>query len=152
MTGKIFSFSSSVARLGLTVAASCLLSPTLFAAGVTIRFAGDSDVGQGGRWTRQVCQEWAQKTGNTLVYINRPNDATETLQQFQQYWAAKSPDVDVYMIDVIWPGIAAPHAVDLKKYFKDDELKGFFPRIIENNTVNGKLVGMPLFTDAGILY
>jgi trehalose/maltose transport system substrate-binding protein len=152
MTGKIFSFSSIVARLGLTVAASCLLSPTLFAAGVTIHFAGDSDVGQGGRWTRQVCQEWAQKTGNTLVYINRPNDATETLQQFQQYWAAKSPDVDVYMIDVIWPGIAGPHSVDLKKYFKDNEIKEFFPRIIENNTVNGKLVGMPLFTDAGILY
>ena len=151
MTGIISNLRSIVARLGVMAGASWILTPALFA-GVTIHFAGDSDVGQGGRWTRQVCQEWAQKTGNTLVYINRPNDATETLQQFQQYWAAKSPDVDVYMIDVIWPGIAGPHSVDLKKYFKDDEIKEFFSRIIENNTVNGKLVGMPLFTDAGILY
>ena len=151
MTGNISNLRSIVARLGVMAGASWILTPALFA-GVTIHFAGDSDVGQGGRWTRQVCQEWAQKTGNTLVYINRPNDATETLQQFQQYWAAKSPDVDVYMIDVIWPGIAGPHSVDLKKYFKDDEIKEFFSRIIENNTVNGKLVGMPLFTDAGILY
>src|ERR1700746_3576140 len=56
------------------------------------------------------------------------------------------------MIEVIWPGIAAPHAVDLKKYFKEDEIKAHFPRIIENNTVGGKLVGWPFFTDAGVLY
>ena len=65
---------------------------------------------------------------------------------------AKSPDVDVYQIDVIWQGIAAPHAVDLKKYYNEDEIKAYFPRIIENNTVGGKLVSIPLYTDAGILY
>jgi trehalose/maltose transport system substrate-binding protein len=127
-------------------------TPTLWGAGVTIRFAGDSDVGEGGRWTKALAEEWAQKTGNKLEYISRPNDASTTLQLFQQYWAAKSGDVDVYMIDVIWPGIAAPHAIDLKKYFKEDEIKEHFPRIIENNTVKGKLVGMPFFTDAGVLY
>jgi trehalose/maltose transport system substrate-binding protein len=40
----------------------------------------------------------------------------------------------------------------MKKVFKDDEIKQFFPRIIENNTVNGKLVSIPWYTDAGILY
>jgi len=125
---------------------------TVFGAGATIRFAGDSDVGEGGRFTKALAQEWAQKTGNKLEYISRPNDASATLQQFQQYWAAKSPDVDCYMIDVIWQGIAAPHAADMKKYIKDDEIKQFFPRIIENNTVGGKLVSIPWFTDAGILY
>ncbi|MGA8657604.1 MAG: ABC transporter substrate-binding protein [Chthoniobacterales bacterium] len=71
---------------------------------------------------------------------------------YNQYWAAQSPDVDAYLIDVIWPGIAAPHAVDLKKFVKEDEIKEYFPRIIENNTVDGKLVAQPFFTDAGILY
>jgi hypothetical protein len=75
------------------------------------------------------------------------------LSLFNQYWAAQSPDVDAYMIDVIWPGIAAPRAVDLKKYFKEDEISQFFfPPIIEYNTVDGQLVAMPLLTDAGILY
>jgi trehalose/maltose transport system substrate-binding protein len=129
-----------------------LITPTVFGAGATIRFAGDSDVGEGGRWTRAVAEEWAQKTGNKLEYISRPNDASATLQLFQQYWAAKSADVDVFMVDVIWQGICGPHAVDLKKYFKDDEIKAFFPRIIQNNTVNGKLVSIPWFTDAGLLY
>jgi len=128
------------------------LAPSAFAAGVTIHFAGDSDVGEGGKWTRTVAQEWAKKTGNTLEYVSRPNDASATMSQYNQYWAARSGDIDVYQIDVIWPGIAAPHAVDMKKYVKDDEIAQYFPAIIKNNTVNGQLVGVPVFTDCGILY
>ena len=99
-----------------------------------------------------AAEEWAKKTGNKVEYISRPNDASATLQQFQQYWAAKSPDIDAYMVDVIWQGILAPHAVDMKKYYNEAEIKEFFPRIVENNTVGGKLVSIPLFGDAGILY
>ena len=84
------------------------LSATVFGQGATVRFAGDSDVGEGGRWKRAAAEEWAKKTGNKVEYISRPNDASATLQQFQQYWAAKSPDIDVYMVDVIWQGILAP--------------------------------------------
>jgi len=135
-----------------TFSAAIILSPAVFGQGATIRFAGDSDVGEGGRWSRAAAEEWAKKTGNKIEYISRPQDASATLQQFQQYWAAKSPDIDVYMVDVIWQGILAPHAVDLKKYFKEDEIAKNFPRIIENNTVGDKLASLPWFTDAGILY
>jgi trehalose/maltose transport system substrate-binding protein len=129
-----------------------LLCPAVFGQGVTVRYAGPSDVGEGGRWEKAKTEEWAKKTGNKVEYISRPQDASATLQQFQQYWAAKSPDIDIYMVDVIWQGILAPHAVDLKKYFKEDETSKFFPRIIENNTVGGKLASIPCFTDAGIFY
>ena len=128
-----------------------MVNPTAFGAGVTIRFASDSS-GTGGAFIKALCDEWSQKTGNKVEIISRPQDASATLQQYQQYWAAKSGDVDAYQIDVIWQGIAGPHAVDLKKYYKEDEISQFFPRIIENNTVDGKLVSIPWFTDAGILY
>jgi trehalose/maltose transport system substrate-binding protein len=97
-------------------------------------------------------EEWAQKTGNKVEYIDSPADTNDRLALYQQYWAAKSPDVDVYMIDVIWPGIVAPHAADLKQFFTQQELAQFFPRIVENNTIKGKLTSIPFFTDAGLLY
>jgi hypothetical protein len=53
------------------------------------------------------------------------------------------------MVDVIWQGIAAPHAVDLKKYFKEEEIKQFFSHNVENNTVNGRLVSIPWFMVTG---
>ena len=116
-----------------SILAASLIVPSGFGAGVTIRFASDSS-GTGGAFIKALCDEWSQKTGNKVEIISRPQDASATLQQYQQYWAAKSGDVDVYQIDVIWQSIAAPHSVDLKKYFKPDEISQHFPRIIENNT------------------
>ena len=110
--------------------------PAVFGQGATVRFAGDSDVGEGGRWSRAAAEEWAKKTGNKIEYISRPQDASATLQQFQQYWAAKSPDIDVYMVDVIWQGILAPHAVDLKKYFKEDEISKSTSRASSRTTLS----------------
>ncbi|RIH87441.1 putative ABC transporter-binding protein [Calidithermus terrae] len=136
-----------IVALSLTVGAAAL------AQGVTIRVAGDSTaVGEGGRWMKAKAEEWAKKTGNKIEYIDSPADTNDRLALYQQYWAAKSPDVDVYMIDVIWPGIVAPHAADLKQFFTQQELAQFFPRIVENNTIKGKLTSIPFFTDAGLLY
>jgi trehalose/maltose transport system substrate-binding protein len=145
-------FSNGCVRaLGVTLFA-CLLIPTALAAGVTVRFMGDPVDKEVGRWTRAVAEAWAKSTGNTLEYISRPNDGSATLLEYQQYWAAKSSQVDVYMLNAIWQGVAAPHAVDLKKYIKDGEVKQHFPRIVENNTLAGKFVSLPMFAEAGLLY
>src|SRR5271157_3475041 len=147
------SFGRNAVRLLGVLFLVSLLTPRHFASGETVRFAGDSDlVGNNGRWTREVAEEWAKKTNNTVEYISRPADATATLQLYLQYWGSKSADVDVYMVDVIWQGIAAPHAVDLKKYFKEEEIKQFFSHNVANNTVDGRLVSIPWFIDAGLLY
>ena len=110
---------------------STLPCPALFGAGITVRSSGEPS-SEGGRYNRALAEEWAQKTGNKVEYFFRPSDSSAALQVYQQYWAAKSSDVDVYQIDVIWQGVAAPHAVDLKKYYKGDEIQAYFPRIIEN--------------------
>jgi trehalose/maltose transport system substrate-binding protein len=104
----------------------------------------------------QICQQgataWAEATGNQVNVISTPNSATERLALYQQILAANSSDIDVFQIDVIWPGILANHLLGLNDYIDQETLAQHFPAIVENNTVDGHLVGMPWFTDAGILY
>ena len=130
---------------------ACVFTPGVVRSQTTT-FAGDADQGEGGRWMKSKVEQWSRETGIPVNYITRPLSTTETLMLWQQDWASQTPDIDIYLIDVIWPAVAAPHAVDLTKYFAPKEVGEFFPRIVENNTVKGKLVAIPFFTDAGLLY
>jgi trehalose/maltose transport system substrate-binding protein len=104
----------------------------------------------------QVCKDgvdaWAKKTGNQVTVVSTPNSATERLALYQQILAAGSGDIDVYQIDVIWPGTLANQMIDLKEHIPQDVVDQHFKAIINNNTVGGKLVAMPWYTDAGVLY
>jgi trehalose/maltose transport system substrate-binding protein len=101
---------------------------------------------------QQGAQAWAEETGNQVEVISTPNSATERLALYQQILAANSADIDVFQIDVIWPGILANHFIDLSEHIPEEQFSQHFPAIIENNTVDGSLVAMPWFTDAGVLY
>jgi trehalose/maltose transport system substrate-binding protein len=96
-------------------------------------------------------EAWAKKTGNEVNLVSTPDSTTERLALYQQLLAAGAADIDVFQIDVIWPGILANHFIDLSKAAGKAVDEHFQP-IIKNNTVGGKLVGMPWFTDAGVLY
>jgi trehalose/maltose transport system substrate-binding protein len=104
----------------------------------------------------QLCQDganaWAEATGNQVNVISTPNSATERLALYQQILAANSADIDVYQIDVIWPGILANHFIDLAEHVDQEAVDQHFEAIVQNNTVDDRLVAMPWFTDAGILY
>lgn len=83
-----------------------------------------------------------------------PQSATDILGVIQQDMAAKSSDIDVYQYDTIWPGILADNLVDLTPAIKSSNIDTsvYYPRLFNNDNVGGKQVGMPWFTDAGILY
>ncbi len=104
---------------------------------------------------KQLCEEgtraWSEKTGHEVKVVSTPNSATERLSLYQQLFAARSGDVDVFQIDVVWPGMLASHLVDLSEY-TDGAEDSHFEALVENNTVDGSLVAMPWFTDAGVLY
>lgn len=87
-----------------------------------------------------------------IKILDTPDLTDDRLGLYLQYLEAKSPELDVMQIDVIWPGDLAEHLVDLYQYGAKDVAKDHFDAIIKNNTVDGKLVGIPWFTDAGLLY
>src|SRR5512147_1768489 len=60
---------------------------------------------------REGAQAWARRTGNEVQLVSVPNSASERLALFQQLLAARAPDIDVFQIDVVWPGILAGHLV-----------------------------------------
>jgi len=87
-----------------------------------------------------------------ITVLDTPDMVQDRLGLYLQFFEAKSPEVDVYQVDVIWPGDLAEHFVDLYEYGAKEVAEQHFPEIVENNTVDGKLVAIPWFTDAGLLY
>lgn len=105
---------------------------------------------------QQLCQSgsdaWAKQTGNKVKLVATPADANERLALYQTLLAAKAQDIDVFQIDVIWPAILAPHLMDLGAAVSAQDRGDHFKVLIDNNTVDGKLVAVPWFVDAGLLY
>ena len=108
-------------------------------------------VGQELELCKSAAQTWAQKTGHTVDVVTTPADSNERLALYQKTLGAGSDQIDVIQIDVVWPGLLERHLIDLKPYSKGVEQQ-HFGGVVANNTVNGRLVAMPWFIDAGLLY
>lgn len=100
---------------------------------------------------REGAEAWAARSGHTVRLVSTPSSGTERLALYQQLLAARAPDIDVLQIDVVWPGILAPHLADLSaaaRAVADEHLAS----LVRNNTVDGRLVALPWFVDLGLLY
>lgn len=100
---------------------------------------------------REAAQRWARKTGNSVSIINTPNSSSDRFSLYVQLLASRSPDIDVLQIDVVWSGMLATHLADLKPAL-GKATKGMFPALVRNNSVDGRLVAIPWYIDAGVLY
>lgn len=98
-----------------------------------------------------MVKPWEEATGNTVTLVPMPASTTDQFGQYRLWLAAGNTDVDLYQTDVIWAPQLADNFVDLTEAAKD-LAPLHFPSIIESQTVNGKLVALPIFTDAPALY
>jgi len=111
------------------------------------------DVGQELELAQEAAARYMEANPDvTINVLDTPDMADDRLGLYLQFFEAQSSEVDVYQIDVIWPGDLAEHFVDLYEYGAEEAVADHFPAIVENNTVDGRLVAMPWFTDAGLLY
>ncbi|MCH8334059.1 ABC transporter substrate-binding protein [Candidatus Sumerlaeota bacterium] len=117
---------------------------------VLLRFNVDP-VGRNLQLNRKLAARFEQETGIRVELVIGPQSATERLSLYLQDFGAGSPEIDVYQIDVIWPGILAEHLLDLAPAM-GEEIEKFFPAIVANNTIGERLVAVPWFADAGLLY
>ena len=100
---------------------------------------------------RAELDKFEKANGDKVTITPMPSSTTDQFGQYRLWLAAGNSDIDVYQTDVIWAPQLAEQFVDLTAAAKD-VAKTHFPSIIQSQTVNGKLVAMPFFTDAPALY
>ena len=100
---------------------------------------------------RESAEAWAAKTGNQVQVVATPNDSSERLALYEQVLSSGSDKIDVFQVDVVWPGLLGSHFIDLKPYAHGAE-GGMFTDFVASNTKNGRLVAMPWFINGGLLF
>ena len=129
-------------------ALASLWASTAFAA--NINFVSGA-VGKDIEVLKELVKPWEADTGNTVTVVPMPSSTTDQFAQYRLWLAAGNADVDIYQTDVIWAPQLSDGFIDLTDAAKD-VIGEHFPSIVESQTVDGKLVAMPLFTDAPALY
>ncbi|MEX6507036.1 ABC transporter substrate-binding protein [Jiella sp. M17.18] len=132
----------------LAVAAASLLAGPAYAVQLSIV---SGSVGTDIQELRGQLDEYEKQSGNTVKIVEMPASTTDQFGQYRLWLSAGNSDIDVYRTDVIWAPQLAADFVDLSQAMKD-EIPKQIPSIIQSQTVNGKLVAFPMYTDAPALY
>lgn len=140
MHGKFLT--AGVAACALLAAAGARAAEVNYAAGIT---------GNAVQVFEELVAPWEEATGHDARLVPMPASTTDQFGQYRLWLAAQNKDIDLYQTDVIWAPQLAEHFVDLKEA-AGDLVEKHFPSIIESQTVDGRLVALPLFTDAPALY
>ncbi len=103
--------------------------------------------------TKKAARMFEEENPDVKVDVYTTPDLSDDRKGlYLQYLEAESAAIDVFQVDVIWPGELSDHFLDLNEYGAQEVADKHFDSIIQNNTVDGRLVAMPWFTDAGLLY
>jgi len=119
---------------------------------VTITYVGDP-VGTAVDAEKNTIARFKEVCPN--ITVNRlDSDAIvqNLLASYLTSFEAQSSDLDVVRVDVIWPGLLAEHLLDMNEYTPKEQLDSFIPSLLWNNTVDGRLVALPIRLGFGMLY
>jgi len=105
-------------------------------------------------WTRTIRGFEASHPSIRVRVEEGPHSSSELHAMQVTKLRARDPQVDVFLIDVVWPAefAAAGYLDSMDDLFSNEERRQFFPSPIEADTVDGRLVAAPFNVDAGLLY
>ncbi|MDD2868663.1 ABC transporter substrate-binding protein [Neomegalonema sp.] len=136
------------ASLAALVAGGVLTATPVLAADISMVLGS---VGQDATFMAKEVKLFEEATGHKVTIVPMPASTTDQFGQYRLWLAQGKNDIDVYQTDVIWAPQLADQFLDLTEAAKD-VVGAHFPAIIESQTVGGKLVALPIFTDAPGLY
>jgi len=100
---------------------------------------------------REHLDRFEAETGHDVTIVPLPSSTTDQLAQYRIWLADENPAVDVLFIDVIWSGLLGRHLRDLSAAAAG-VIDRHIPEIVASQTVDGRLVAIPYYTDAPALY
>lgn len=102
---------------------------------------------------RADLDRFEKQTGTQVSIVEMPSSSSEQFAQFRLWLSAGNADIDIYRTDIVWAPQIARHLLDLSQYEEAEAAaKEHFPSIIASQTVGGKLVALPYYTDAPALF
>ena len=144
---KVYQFLKSVLQISLVVVGSIA-----FAAQAGTVAIATGAVGTDTELLRKQLDIFEQRNPSINVeVVTMPASTTDQFGQYKIWLSARSSDIDIYRVDVIWAPQIDNHLIDLSGAVSD-VIGDHFPAIVESQTVNGRLVALPFFTDAPALY
>ncbi|MUJ70288.1 extracellular solute-binding protein [Brucella abortus] len=135
---------------GALVACAAFGFATGWSQAVEISIAANS-TGDNIKFLQEQVAKFEKDTGNKVNIISMPSSSSEQFSQYRLWLAAGNSDVDVYQTDIVWAPQLSDQFIDLTEATKD-VTDAHFPSIIASQTVNGKLVALPFYTDAPALF
>lgn len=119
---------------------------------VTINYFGDP-VGSHPEAEAATIERFQELCPNITVELNTgAASVTDLLAFYLTAFEAESSDLDVIRVDVIWPGQLAEHLIDLSDIAPQEHIDAQLPALIANDTIDGRLVALPLRIGFGMLY
>jgi multiple sugar transport system substrate-binding protein len=105
-------------------------------------------------WERVIADFEARHPGVKVVQEVGPQSSTEFHDLVTQKLRNRDAQMDVFFMDVIWPAefAAAGWALPLDSFFSAAQRKDFLDAPIRADTYDGRIYGVPVFVDAGMLY
>jgi len=137
-------------------------------AGATL--LGAAGCGGGGSFNGEVTLGFGREASGTLqklidkfnkqsndikvTWRKMPADTNQFFDQLRTQFQAQDGSLTLIGGDVIWPAqfAANSYIIDLSDRFTESMRSKFLQGPVESNTYEGKVYGVPWFTDAGLLY
>ncbi len=106
---------------------------------------------------QSLVQKFNSRTGYNLQLVRQPTYTDQRRQELVISLEAKQPDPDMFLKDVVWIDqfVESNWLEPLNKYISESSFDTtvFFQNILNSvDKHNGKLYGLPVFNDVGLLY
>ena len=99
---------------------------------------------------RSGSEAWAKARGQDVRVLAYPDSSTRARELVGDLLEAQAEDLDVLELDIVWPGVLAPHLLDLGTA-PDAQAQGHFPAAVASFTVADRLRAIPWYLSVGRL-